>query len=534
MSLSNDPEELKKALARAKKARKESEKILESKSLELYRLTKELKSANHKLQNLVDEKNSKLKGVFQNLVDAYVLMDIMGNVIEMNDAANDLFGYDPKTEKLNVISLVYKDDYQYAMESFGRLVINGQFSNYQARVYTKNKGVRTVHINASIIYNKNNKPIAAQGIVRDITENIKRQKEFQQQKKQLSAIVENSSLGIVLTKKLQIVQTNRAFQNLLGYTEEELKQIEVKDISLKEEYHDSGIYLEQLDKGEIDHFAVNKRYIKKDGSYVWAKTNVAAVRGDDNKILYQVALIEDITEQLNSERQREKLMQNLEKTNNELKDYAHIVSHDLKSPLRSINALVHWIKEDHYDALAKGSGLENISLIEKTLEKMESLINGILSYSKAGNKHNSNVEKVNLNHVIEDIKNTIFVPEHVVVTTKKTLPSIEADRTRIQQLFQNIISNAVNYINKEKGYVIIDFEDKDSYHVFSIKDNGVGIPKEYHEKIFKIFQSLGNHKNSTGIGLSIVKKIVDLYEGDIWLESEPDIGTTFFFSLKKQ
>ena len=111
--------------------------------------------------------------------------------------------------------------------------------------------------------------------------------------------------------------------------------------------------------------------------------------------------------------------------------------------------------------------------------------------------------------------------------------AIPPAKTKIHQLFQNLISNAVVKIERKEGLVEISSKETQSHWQFTIKDNGVGIPKEYHEKIFKIFQSIGNNQRSTGIGLSIVKKIIDLYEGKIWLESEVGQGTTFHFTLKK-
>lgn len=527
-----DIEVFKRALLREKTARKQAEKILEDKSRELYLLTQELQQANQKLEDLVGKKESTLQGVFDNLVDAYVLMDVSGNVLEMNHAATKLFGYDITTEKLNVIKLIYKEDYQYAMQSFQQLITKGSFIDYQARVYTKNNGVRNVHINASIIKDKKGVPLGAQGIVTDITEQLEQKRIFEEQKKQLSVIVDNSSLGIALTQFGKILQTNKAFQNLLGYTHKELLQKEVKDISLKEEYNASANYMEEMNAGLIDNFSINKQYVKKGNSTFWAKTNVAAVRNPDGSIQYQVALIEDITEQLESEKQKEKLLEDLERTNQDLKDYAHIVSHDLKSPLRNIYALVNWIKEDYSSSFDK-MGLNHLAMIEKTLEKMETLINDILSYSSVSNKEELQSNPIDLNTLVDEIKNIVLIPKNTIVSTKKKLPVINADATRIQQLFQNLIGNAVIYMDKENGMVEIDYEDKKDHYQFSIKDNGVGIKKEYHEKIFKMFESVGDNENSSGIGLAIVKKIVTLYEGNIWLESTPGIGTTFYFTLKK-
>ena len=153
---------LKRALQREKLARKESEKILEEKSRILYDTTQ-------KLEVLLLEKSTQLKGVFENIVDAYVVMDINGNILKFNDAATELFGHNIIKEHLNVKELVYKDDLEYAFASFLELTKVGFFKNYEARIYTKFKGVRWVHINASVIYDKDKNPIAAQGIVRDVS-----------------------------------------------------------------------------------------------------------------------------------------------------------------------------------------------------------------------------------------------------------------------------------------------------------------------------------------------------------------------------
>ena len=175
--------------------------------------------------------------------------------------------------------------------------------------------------------------------------------------------------------------------------------------------------------------------------------------------------------------------------------------------------------------------MKNFKLIEDKLEKMDHLIDGILSYSSIDEKH-SKSQKTDLNETIENIKNIIHIPDHIRVQIKEKLPVINIDPIRIQQLFQNLISNAIAHIDKPKGLVEIDYSNKPNFHQFSVSDNGVGIPKEYHKKIFDIFQSVSENE-STGIGLSIVKKIVQLYSGQIWLDSELGEGTTFYFTIKK-
>jgi PAS domain S-box-containing protein len=390
---------LKRALAREKLARKAAEKILEEKSRELY-------ATSQKIEHLLAEKSSQLQGVFENIVDAYVVMDIYGNILKFNGAATELFGHNINNENINVIDLVYKDDLTYAMESFQKLKSYGFFKDYEARIYTKSKEVKWVHINASIVYDKYKKPIAAQGIVRDITE--------------------------------------------------------IKSLEL----------------------------------------------------------------------QKEKLLSKLEKSNDELHQYAHIVSHDLKSPLRSIDALLNWLKEDNIDKLDAAS-LQNISLIETTLEKMEQLISDVLNYSSV-TTDSSKIIDVNTDTLVKDLIQILYVPEHIEIRIPNILPVVKGDKTKLQQVFQNLICNAIKFTEKEKGIIEIDFIDTSVFHQFSIKDNGIGIEEKFHERIFKIFHSLKKSKESSGIGLSIVKKIINLHEGDIWLESEPKIGTTFYFTLKKE
>ena len=238
-----------------------------------------------------------------------------------------------------------------------------------------------------------------------------------------------------------------------------------------------------------------------------------------------------IRERKKVETRNEQLLEKLEKSNNELDEYAHTVSHDLKTPLQSIEALVSWIKEDNKENLDAIS-LKNISLIEDTLETMNQLITNILKYSIAGTVLYTE-ESVDLNALLGEIKNVLVIPEKLTITISSNLPIVKGDKTKFQQLFQNLIGNAIKFNKKENGTVEIDCIEKDSFYQFSVKDNGIGIEKKYHDKIFKIFHSLNKNKESTGIGLSIVKKIVNLYDGEIWLESSLNVGSTFYFTLKK-
>jgi len=565
--MSQEHDILKRALEREKAARKAAEKILEEKSRELY-------TTSQKLEHLLDEKSSQLQGVFENIIDAYVLMDINGNVLKLNEAATKLFGYDIDKESVNVVDLIYKEDYQYAMLSYTDLQAKGSFKDYEARVYTKSGEVKWVHINASIVFDNNKTPIAAQGIVRDITADREKSIIIDLINNLTKSILDKTDINEIAWEIVsnigEYLDSDDCIIYLVNYEKENLEQIAaygdkinddnkivstlflpigtgivgsvvnskkselIKDTSKDHRYvvdierRFSEITIPIINNGRvigiIDSEHKNKNHYTDE--HVKTLENIAGLVA----IKLRTAL--SIKERDKAEAQNVQLLSELEKSNNELHEYAHIVSHDLKSPLRSIDALVSWIKNDNEGKLDEIT-IQNFDLIESTLENMDLLISDILEYSSIGTT-TENEEEVNLNSIIENLNKTLFIPENISINVVSNLPTVKGDSTKFLQLFQNLISNAVKFSDKEKGIVEIDFKEEPSFYQFSVKDNGIGIDKKFHDKIFKIFHALNKNKDSTGIGLSIVKKIVDLHEGDIWVESDPNIGSTFYFTLKRQ
>jgi len=245
-----------------------------------------------------------------------------------------------------------------------------------------------------------------------------------------------------------------------------------------------------------------------------------------------VNLIDNQTKEiLQINQQRDKLLASLERQNQELNDYTHLVSHDLKSPLQSIEALTSWLHTD-YNELLDENGKETIRLIRSNVEKMDALVKGILKYSNIS-RVEKDFYKVDTSTIIEKVLSILKVPEHITISIPEKLPTVTGDHFRLQELFRNLLKNAIKFNDNPKGEVTVGYEDKGDFWEFYVKDNGKGIEAKYFEKIFIAFQKLGENYKSTGIGLSIVKKIIDLYEGEIWLESIPTKGSTFYFTLKK-
>ena len=229
---------------------------------------------------------------------------------------------------------------------------------------------------------------------------------------------------------------------------------------------------------------------------------------------------------------REHILRSLENQNKELSEYAQMVSHDLKSPIRNIETMVNWIKSDHSEQLNSGD-IRTLDLISTNLERMDGLIDGILRYSTADKPGNESRE-VNLNDMVSDVVGAFDVPENIEVLIKNSLPTISGDKRKLRQLFGNLLDNAIKFNDKPKGLIEIGSKKIKEGYEFHIKDNGPGIDMTFKDKVFELFQRLDGESNSTGIGLSIAKKIVSFYRGHIWLESEPGQGATFYFTIHEE
>jgi len=242
------------------------------------------------------------------------------------------------------------------------------------------------------------------------------------------------------------------------------------------------------------------------------------------------------TMQITISKNNEKLLKSnteLKRLNDELSQFAHVVSHDLKAPLRAIVTLADFIVLDHKDGL-RSTGKEQLELLKGRTKRMGDLIEGILQYSQVEIEKSSS-SKVKVQTVVSLVLNTLAPEDHINITVQANLPIIYADKIRIQQVFQNVLSNAIKYCDQNDGKIELGCTDANDFWEFYVKDNGAGIDEKYHDRIFKIFQTLRprDEMENTGIGLTITKKIVETYGGNIWLKSAKDTGTIFYFTLPK-
>jgi signal transduction histidine kinase len=224
----------------------------------------------------------------------------------------------------------------------------------------------------------------------------------------------------------------------------------------------------------------------------------------------------------------------LKRKNTELDQFAHIVSHDMKAPLRGIDNVVTWIEEDHIEELSP-KVREYMGLIKSRIVRGENLIHGILSYSRVG-QYEVEREYVDLNAMMQEIRENLPLRIGLRLQVQPKLPTLYTQRVPIMQIFSNLISNAIKYHDKPNGKIKVYYREHPDHYIFFVEDNGPGIARIYHHKIFTIFQTLNGNDSfeNTGVGLAIVRKILDDRKQTIKLHSEPGKGSTFEFTWSKE
>ena len=225
--------------------------------------------------------------------------------------------------------------------------------------------------------------------------------------------------------------------------------------------------------------------------------------------------------------------QELNRANTDLQEFAYVVSHDLKAPLRGIASLAQWLTEDYGPALGP-EGAEQLELLVARSRRMQGLIDGILHYCQLGRAQIKN-SVICVKDVVGRVVDALAPPSSVLIHIDGGFPSVVYNRIQLEQVFQNLIGNAIAHMGKPAGEVWITAHEQPGQWEFRVRDTGVGIDGSQHKRIFKIFQTLKSKDESenTGIGLAVVKKIVESNGGKVWVTSKVNEGSTFGFTVLK-
>jgi PAS domain S-box-containing protein len=353
--------------------------------------------------------------------------------------------------------------------------------------------------------------------------------------KKLSLVASSTDNSVLITDRFGFIEwVNEGFVRMKGFTFDEVIGRKSQDLFYGPLTAKETIQRIQDLTSRNQSFSGEIQKYHKNGHTIWVQVTITPVMEEDGRVSRFIHVESDITERKKAEEKMAEYYTYLEKANKELDKFAYVVSHDLKAPLRAISNLTAWIEEDIGDRFTEDAS-DHFKMLKGRVMRMEGLINGILDYSRADRVKSPNVN-VNVKELIDEVVDTLVQDEHVHIQITDKLPVLFTERMKLQQVFSNLISNAIKHSDKDETIINIDCKEEESDFVFSIEDNGPGIDEQFHEKIFVIFQTLQARDTfeSTGVGLAIVKKIVEESGGSIRVESEVGKFTRFVFHWPKQ
>ncbi len=467
----------------------------------------------------------------------YLEIDTKGKIVSANQTEAHLLGY-------SVGEIVGKSIWKFFTPKQPQIAkpcitkkMNQKESLQGFKIEHLAKDGRMVHVyvDEQLIADNHNQITGMRFTVHNITEHKRIEEILSHERDLLHTLMDNIPDTIYFKdEKSRFTRVNKAQARVLGINNPE-SAIGKTDSDFFDEKHARAAYADEQKIIQKKQPLVDKieKLRMSDGKFHWVTATKVPIINKKNQVIGLVGISRDITERKHAEEKQIQLLKEIETANQELKEFAYVISHDLKAPLRAIGSLVDWIYTD-YKGRFDHEGKEMLDLIVRRVKRMNDLIDGVLQYSRVG-RIKEHRAKINLNKIIKDIIETIAPPQNIHIEVEDKLPTIHSERTRIKQVFQNLLNNAIKYNDKEKGEIRILCKPNNGYWKFGIADNGPGIDEKYFGKIFQIFQTLAPRDKieSTGVGLALVKKIVEMYGGKVWVESEMNHGSTFFFTLPK-
>ncbi|MBL3654566.1 sensor histidine kinase [Fulvivirga sediminis] len=375
------------------------------------------------------------------------------------------------------------------------------------------------------------------GLCLDITRDKLKDEALNESTQRFQSAIEYSPIGIaVLDLHGHWIQVNKALENIFGYSANELYQTDFQSLTHKDDLNDDLKYVEELVDGKIKSYQMDKRYHKKDGSVFWAQLNVSLLRSSSGVPQYFISQIQEITERKIAEQKIQDIVtertQQLQVANQELEAFSYSVSHDLRSPLRSIHGFSQALLEDYSEQLDE-IGKNYLKRVSLASIRMGRLIDDLLTLSRI-TRQDINISEINISEIANQVVSSLA--QDYPNTNFKIQPNLmgNADRGLISVVLENLLENAAKYSSKKDDpEVSLHMEMINNKKTIVIQDNGVGFDMKYSSKLFGAFQRLHSDSefDGTGIGLATVKRIQNRHGEKVWAESTLNQGSKFYFTL---
>jgi PAS domain S-box-containing protein len=407
----------------------------------------------------------------------------------------------------------------------------------EKRYLRKDGSVVWVRFTMTVERDARGTPLYEIAVYDDITAMLDAQLRLRESEARFRQTFELAASGICHVIDGRFVKVNRALCEILGYSEKQLLEKTVKEVSHPDDRDVTDTERARIRRGEIDSARFEKRYVRgADGAVIWCEIAIALVRDVFGVPQYEVAIFDDITERKRQEAALHAAHAELKRSNHELEQFAYVASHDLQEPLRMVASYTQLL-ERRYESKLDANAREFMAYIVDGATRMKQLIEDLLAYSRVGTKgaefKPASVEAA-LRRALYNLRAAI--EEAGAAVTHDALPTLSADEGQLAQLLQNLMGNALKFRSASVPRIHIGAAEGPAAWTFEVRDNGIGIEPQYYERIFMVFQRLHNKGEypGTGIGLAICKKVVERHGGRIWVESEAGQGSRFFFTLPKE
>lgn len=484
----------------------------------------------------INETSHRFKALYNNTPVMMHSINKEGIIISVSEHWLDTMGYN-REDVIGKSSLEFltDDSKQYAKNiAIPQFFKEGTCNDVAYQMVKNNGNIIDVSLSAISEYDSSGHFIRSSAVIIDVTDKIIAEKELQKQKRELELIFNNVPLAIFYKDdKNHILRLNQTAAATMGGTASDFEGKNTYDLfpEMAKKYHDDDL---NVIRSGIPKLGIIEQYHPKGATASWVKTDKVPYIDPATREKSVLVVAQDITEQRDAEEKLKQTMGALKKSNQELEKFVYIASHDLKSPLRSINQLSERISTDAGDALNTQSK-EHLNTLRKRVWHMERLLEDLLDYAKISDSKNSCSIKVNAQTIINEACELITIPAEFTIHLDASLDKVVIHTMPIRHIFYNIVGNTIKHHDKSSGNIHLWVEELDNYYRFYIKDDGPGIDDDYQDKVFNMFEKhhSKNDMEGSGMGLAFVQKIVLEADGKIALESNKGEGTTFIIDWPK-